>query len=98
MSGAVGRVGPPGVVVGQSVPFYLSVGVELGERFGVGFRDDILTAIQEMRARYGSLRDVVLREAPSGLQMCRQYREAIHQALALKAQRRAEVGRWLGRA
>ena len=51
--------------------------VELGRRYGIGFRDDVAGAIGEMRSRYADLRRTVLDDPPSGDEMCRRYRAAI---------------------
>jgi glycosyltransferase involved in cell wall biosynthesis len=47
--------------------------VEVARRFGVPFRDDVGTAILDMRERYRELRSNVLAQAPSGDQMCLDY-------------------------
>lgn len=51
--------------------------VELGRRYGIGFRDDVGGAIAEMRERYDELRRAVLADPPSGDAMCRRYAEVI---------------------
>jgi glycosyltransferase involved in cell wall biosynthesis len=51
--------------------------VELGQRYGIGFRDDVAAAIREMRGRYAELRRTVLGDPPSGDEMCRRYREVV---------------------
>ena len=58
--------------------------VELGRRYGVGFRDDVRAAILEARERYAELRSKVLQYAPSGDQMCVEYGRVL---LRLGAQR-----------
>ncbi|MEE9611613.1 MAG: hypothetical protein V3W19_10190 [Desulfatiglandales bacterium] len=50
--------------------------VEMGKRYGIGFRHDIKRAILEARDIYPHLREKVLKWAPSGADMCSQY-EAI---------------------
>ena len=55
--------------------------VELGEKFGVAFRDDLPSAVEEMKRRYQNLRDRVLREAPSGDLMAVQYRRIVQSLL-----------------
>jgi glycosyltransferase involved in cell wall biosynthesis len=51
--------------------------VELGRRYGIGFRNDVAGAIGEMRGRYDGLRRAVLADPPSGEAMCRRYTEVI---------------------
>lgn len=55
--------------------------VELGRRYGVGFRDDVRGAILETRERYAELRSRVLEHAPSGDQMCVEYGRMLHRLL-----------------
>jgi glycosyltransferase involved in cell wall biosynthesis len=55
--------------------------VEIGSRFGVGFRDDVAAAVDQMRDRYDELRARVLAEAPSGDAMCARYRRIIERLL-----------------
>ncbi len=55
--------------------------VELGEKFGVSFRDDLPSAVEEMKRRYQDLRNRVLREAPSGDLMAVQYRRIVQSLL-----------------
>lgn len=57
--------------------------VEVGKQFGIGFRDDIGSAIMEMRRDYGELREAVLRLSPSGDRMCHEYRRIIQSMLVL---------------
>jgi glycosyltransferase involved in cell wall biosynthesis len=47
--------------------------VEFGQRYGVGFQDEVKAALLEARHRYGELRQQVLARAPSGLEMCAAY-------------------------
>ena len=47
--------------------------VEFGQRYGVGFQDEVKAALLEARRRYGELRQQVLARAPSGLEMCAAY-------------------------
>ena len=56
--------------------------VELGRRYGIGFRDDIAAAITTMRDRYPEFRRAVLADPPSGDTMCRSYQAAIDNFLA----------------
>lgn len=51
--------------------------VELGEKFGVLFTDDLPAAIVDMKARHGALRARILREGPAGDLMCLQYRRLV---------------------
>ena len=56
--------------------------VELGRRYGVGFRGDVRAAILEARERYAELRSRVLQSAPSGDQMCVEYGRLLQRLLA----------------
>jgi len=56
--------------------------VELGRRYGIGFRADVAGAIGQMRSRYPELRRAVVADPPSGDEMCRRYRAAIDELLA----------------
>lgn len=56
--------------------------VELGRRWGVGFRDDVRKAIVEARERYTELRANVLQDAPSGDLMCAEYGRVLQRLLA----------------
>ena len=56
--------------------------VELGRRYGIGFRDNGVAALAEARSRYAELRRAVIAEPPSGDFMCLQYRRLIQQCLA----------------
>jgi len=58
--------------------------VELARRYGVPFRDDVRGAILEARSRYEELRSSVLREAPSGDQMCVDYGRVLNRILAAR--------------
>jgi len=55
--------------------------VEIGQRYGVGFRDDVRAAIQETRERYAELRARVLADSPSGDQMCVDYGRIVQRVL-----------------
>jgi glycosyltransferase involved in cell wall biosynthesis len=55
--------------------------VEVASRYGIGYRDDVRSAIAELRVRYAELRRNVLDEAPSGDDMCARYREALQRLL-----------------
>ena len=56
--------------------------VELGRQYGIGFREDVLSAIQAMRSRYAEFRRAVLSTPPSGDWMCIQYRRLIQRCIA----------------
>ncbi|HEX5816629.1 MAG TPA: hypothetical protein VF010_14955, partial [Methylomirabilota bacterium] len=56
---------------------------EVGERFGIPFRDDVAGAVRAMRARYDELRRAVLERAPSGDAMCEAYAHRIQRGIAL---------------
>jgi glycosyltransferase involved in cell wall biosynthesis len=73
-----------GAQCGLPVLFHQDGGgiVELASRYGIGYRDDIGSAIGEMRERYGELRQRVLEQAPSGEMMCAGYRELISSLLS----------------
>jgi glycosyltransferase involved in cell wall biosynthesis len=51
--------------------------VEAASRYGIGFRDDVASAIRDARERYPELRQRVLADAPSGAAMTAAYRELI---------------------
>jgi glycosyltransferase involved in cell wall biosynthesis len=63
--------------------------VELGLRYGVGFRDDVRAAIVEARERYAELRGRVLADVPPGDRMCVDYGRIILRLLAAGAADRA---------
>jgi len=73
-----------GAQCGLPVLYHMDGGgiVEVAEGFGIGFRDDVLGAIEAMRARYPELRHQTLSRGPSGDRMCMAYRQLI-QALLL---------------
>jgi glycosyltransferase involved in cell wall biosynthesis len=58
--------------------------VEVAERFGIGFRDDLFMAVNAMRAGHGDLRRRVLEHGPSGERMCAAYRSVIQQLLVAR--------------
>lgn len=58
--------------------------VEVARQFGVGYRDDVVGAIAEMRERYEDLRPRALELAPSGDGMCVSYRQQIQRVLATR--------------
>jgi glycosyltransferase involved in cell wall biosynthesis len=51
--------------------------VELGRRYGIAFRDDVASALQEARERLPELRSLVLANAPSAAAMCHAYEELL---------------------
>lgn len=53
--------------------------VEFGTRYGVGFRDDVRGALLRARDEYVTLRNKVLRLAPSGHTMCEEYERVLAQ-------------------
>jgi glycosyltransferase involved in cell wall biosynthesis len=61
---------------------------EVGERFGIEFRDDVRAAVLALRARYDELRRAVLERAPSGDAMCQAYVQLIQRALAVAGEGR----------
>jgi glycosyltransferase involved in cell wall biosynthesis len=61
---------------------------EVGERFGVAFRDDVRGAVLTLRRRYDELRDAVLGRAPSGDAMCQAYAQVIQRGIALAREAR----------
>jgi len=56
--------------------------VEAGEKYGVGFREDIVSAIQTMQEHYTSYKDRVLRQMPSGDRMAFDYADIIQGLVA----------------
>jgi glycosyltransferase involved in cell wall biosynthesis len=56
--------------------------VELASRYGIGFRNDVAGAIEEMRGRYSDLRRRVREQPPSGAAMCAAYEQVISQLTA----------------
>ncbi len=63
---------------------------EVASRFGVEFREDLRSAVLDIRARYPALRQAVLKHAPSGDRMCDQYRRLIEDMLAAAQSSRIE--------
>jgi len=57
--------------------------VEAGLRYGIGFTDDLIGALQEMAERYHELRTAVRADPPSGDRMTLEYVELIQLMLAL---------------
>ncbi len=62
---------------------------EYGKRFGIGFRDNLVGAILEMRQGYADLRYKALMEGPSGDEMCQRY---VQVARRLVLQRKEQIG------
>ena len=55
--------------------------VEVAERFGVAFADDLASAVETLRGRIDALRAAVLTDAPSGDRMCADYLRVIQRAI-----------------
>lgn len=55
--------------------------VEAGEKYGVGFKDDVKTAISKMRTDYKTYRKRLFNNMPSGDKMCLEYTEIIQRFL-----------------
>lgn len=55
--------------------------VEVAERFGIGFRDDVESAVEQMRQAYSKLREAVLHDGPSGDAMALAYARVIQQGI-----------------
>src|SRR5262245_16810574 len=70
--------------------------VELGLRYGVGFRDDVQAAIAVTRERYGELRARVRVAAPSGEQVSGEYGRVVRGLLATSAAEQTHVTRRRG--
>ena len=75
-----------GAQCGLPVLYHMDGGgiVEVARDFGVGFRDDVRSAILEIRERYFELREQVLQRAPSGDRMCVEYRQTIQRTIVRK--------------
>lgn len=56
--------------------------VEAGERYGLGFTDDVKTALLTAREAYPELKQRVMAAMPSGDRMCLAYAETIQRVLA----------------
>ena len=56
--------------------------VEAGERYGIGFTDDVKAALLAARDGYAGLRQQVLTRMPSGDRMCLEYAEVIQSVIA----------------
>ncbi len=76
-----------GLQCGLPLLYHLGGGgiVELGKAYGVGFREDLVAGVRELRDRYFELRAKVLAAPPSGDQMCIAYREVLQRELAIAA-------------
>ena len=55
--------------------------VEIGQRFGVPFRDDLTTAVLRLRDEYTTLRERIFDFMPSGSLMCMEYLRIIQRLL-----------------
>ena len=56
---------------------------DMGQRFGIAFRDDVRRGVVALRERYDELRAAVLRLAPSGDAMCDAYAQMIQRGIAM---------------
>lgn len=56
--------------------------VELGCKFGIGFRDQVVAALAEMRQRYAEFRQRAVTAPPSGDEMCLAYRRVLQGLIA----------------
>jgi glycosyltransferase involved in cell wall biosynthesis len=72
-----------GLQCGLPLLYHLDGGgiVELGEKFGVGFRDDLLGGVRQWKEAYAGLRQRVLNDPPSGARMCTDYREVLQREI-----------------
>lgn len=72
-----------GAQCGLPVLFHADGGgiVEVAERFGICFRDDLVGAVKALRQDYDKLRQKVLDDGPSGDRMCSTYRQLIQTLL-----------------
>jgi glycosyltransferase involved in cell wall biosynthesis len=72
-----------GAQCGLPLVYHLDGGgvVEAGERYGLGFRENVKAALIEARDRYAELRAKVLAVPPSGDRMCLEYGELIQRLL-----------------
>lgn len=61
--------------------------VEVAQRFGIPFGDDIETAIEQMRQAYPKLREAVLHDGPSGDAMALAYARLIQQGIVRQRSR-----------
>ena len=75
-----------GAQCGTPLVYHLDGGgvVEAGEKYGVGFRDDVATALNEARDNFAALRRKLFAAIPSGDRMCLQYAETIQGLLAAR--------------
>ena len=55
--------------------------VEIAEKFGIGYREDVRSAILQMKTSYQDLRRRVLQTTLSGERMCEAYQQVIQQVL-----------------
>ena len=65
--------------------------VEAGLRYGIGYREDVGSAIRQMRGDYDTMRGRVLESIPSGDRMCAEYVDVIQQMLATRETRPSPV-------
>jgi hypothetical protein len=55
--------------------------VEMGEKYGIGFRDNLKEVLLKTRGNYGALRKKVIKHMPNGDRMCLEYMRVIHQLM-----------------
>ena len=65
--------------------------VEFGQRYGLGFRDDVAGALRQARQQYAALRRQVLSQAPSGASMCAAYEAVLTGRIHQKSQRSPDL-------
>lgn len=72
-----------GAQCGLPILYHMDGGgiVEVAENIGVGFKDNVAEAIDELRKRYTELQARVLNHVTSGDQMCMAYRQLIQSLL-----------------
>ena len=51
--------------------------VEAGQKYGLGFRDNLAAVLGQARAQYGELRERVIGQMPNGDEMCLQFARVI---------------------
>lgn len=56
--------------------------VEAGRKYGIGFRNDLVSIVEQAKQGYASLRQNVLSHAPSGDRMCIAFADIIQQLVA----------------
>lgn len=58
---------------------------EAGKKYGVGFRDNLVEAIMEMKREYNKYRKLVFQHMPSGDRMCLDYIDIINELMVTKS-------------